>query len=128
MLGFFFFPCLRSYCERWKEAFDLDLLRSMLKNATKCSLFNLFSSPQKTLVNSTDLSLDYVLLLQVSVFMNLPSLMSRTEWMDQVLDIATKAVDSERVEIREKAGQFLSGLLHCDFISETKKQELLVST
>eukprot|EP00094_Tigriopus_californicus_P000230 TCALIF_00223-PA protein Name:"Similar to psme4 Proteasome activator complex subunit 4 (Xenopus laevis)" AED:0.06 eAED:0.06 QI:66/0.84/0.71/1/0.84/0.85/14/306/1826 len=66
-------------------------------------------------------------LLEVSVFMNLPSLMSRAEWMDQVLDIATKAVDSDRVEIREKAGQFLSGLLHCDFISETRKQELLDS-
>ena len=34
----------------------------------------------------------------------------------------------ERVEVRVKAGTVLSGLLHCQFVGEDKKRELMVST
>eukprot|EP00095_Tigriopus_kingsejongensis_P000186 maker-scaffold41_size498431-snap-gene-0.12 protein:Tk00186 transcript:maker-scaffold41_size498431-snap-gene-0.12-mRNA-1 annotation:"proteasome activator complex subunit 4" len=65
--------------------------------------------------------------LEVSVFMNLPSLLSRPDWMGEIVEIATKSLESERIEIREKAGQFLCGLLHCDFVSDGKRVELLES-
>ena len=33
----------------------------------------------------------------------------------------------ERVEVRVKAGTVLSGLLHCQFVGEDKRRELMVS-
>ena len=66
----------------------------------------------------------------MSVFFNMPTLLSNPEWVARVMSIvvASGIVESEeRVEVRVKAGAVLSGLLHCHFVGEDKRTELMVS-
>ena len=56
------------------------------------------------------------------------SIISRPEWVSQILEIVTSALENERIEVREKAAGVLSGLLHCGFMSAEKRTELLVRT
>ena len=60
------------------------------------------------------------------VFSNMPSLLSRDEWIHSIIEIVEIALRDERVEVREKAGQVLSGLLHCEFIRGDRKTKLMV--
>ena len=64
---------------------------------------------------------------QVSTFNNLPSYASNPEWVERVLKMVTTSLESERVEIRSKASQVLSGLLHCEILNSEQKEALLVS-
>ena len=41
--------------------------------------------------------------------------------------VASGIESEERVEVRVKAGVVLSGLLHCQFVGEDKRRELMVS-
>ena len=66
---------------------------------------------------------------QVSVFFNMPTILSNAEWVSRVMSIvvASGIESEERVEVRVKAGAVLSGLLHCQFVGEDKRRELMVS-
>jgi hypothetical protein len=64
---------------------------------------------------------------QVTVFLNMPSLLSNVTWVDQVMDVVENCLIDERVEVRSKAGQVLSGLLHCAFVDKPRHDSLLVS-
>lgn len=63
--------------------------------------------------------------LQALVFHSMPVLRSRDEWAAEVARVVLTALSDARVEVREKAAEVLSGLLHCDFIHDTAS--LLVS-
>lgn len=63
--------------------------------------------------------------LEVHVFYNMGVILSNQEFVDSVLGIVLELLQDERLEVREKAGQVLGGLLHCTFISE--QDILLVS-
>lgn len=63
--------------------------------------------------------------LQVTVFLNMPSLLSNVTWVDQVMDVVENSLMDERVEVRSKAGQVLSGLLHCAFVDKPRHDSLL---
>ena len=62
--------------------------------------------------------------LQVFVFHNMSILLSKDEWVETVQEIVLRLLEDERLEVREKAGQVLGGLLHCAFIPD--KATLLV--
>ena len=66
-------------------------------------------------------------IFQVTVFLNMPSLLSNVTWVDQVMDVVENSLMDERVEVRSKAGQVLSGLLHCAFVDKPRHDSLLVS-
>ena len=57
----------------------------------------------------------------------MPSLLSNVTWVDQVMDVVENSLMDERVEVRSKAGQVLSGLLHCAFVDKPRHDSLLVS-
>ena len=57
----------------------------------------------------------------------MPSILSTEEWPTLVIKIVETGLLDERVEVRVKAGQVLSGLLHCEFISKEVKEKILVS-
>lgn len=63
-------------------------------------------------------SLDF---LQVFVFHNMAVICSNDSWIEQVNSLVLRLLQDERVEVREKAGEVLSGLLHCNFVTDTKK-------
>ena len=62
------------------------------------------------------------------VFSNMPSVLSSDEWPTLVVKIVEKGLMDDSVEVRVKAGQVLSGLLHCAFINKTEQENILVST
>lgn len=72
-----------------------------------------------------DLTLNFE--FQVSVFSNMPSYLSRDDWVHSIIEIVEISLRDERVEVREKAGQVLSGLFHCEFIRGERRTKLLVS-
>ena len=53
----------------------------------------------------------------------MPSMLSTEEWPTLVIKIVETGLLDERVEVRVKAGQVLSGLLHCEFISKEVKEK-----
>ncbi|XP_043255483.1 proteasome activator complex subunit 4A-like isoform X1 [Colletes gigas] len=59
--------------------------------------------------------------LQVLVFHNMSILLSNPTWVASVKEIVLRLLEDERLEVRKSAGQVLSGLLHCTFISEQEK-------
>jgi len=66
-------------------------------------------------------------LLQVAVFVNMPSLLSNLNWVHQVMDVVEHSLIDERVEVRSKASEVLGGLLHCAFVDKGRSEILLVS-
>lgn len=60
-------------------------------------------------------------------FNSLPTLLSRPEWVDQVIAIVLENLADHRVEVRDKARVALGGFLHCELINKKKKEELLVN-
>ena len=60
----------------------------------------------------------------------MPTILSNPEWVSRVMSIVVgSGIESEeRVEVRVKAGTVLSGLLHCQFVGEDKRRELMVSS
>ncbi|XP_046617317.1 proteasome activator complex subunit 4-like [Neodiprion virginianus] len=61
--------------------------------------------------------------LQVLIFHNMSILLSNPLWVGQVRRLVLCLLEDERLEVREKAGQVLGGLLHCTFIPD---QEILL--
>jgi len=64
-------------------------------------------------------------LLQVIVFSNMPSILSKDQWPRQVVELVQKGLKDNSVEVREKSSQVLSGLLHCAFIDEEVRSDIL---
>ncbi|XP_046740797.1 proteasome activator complex subunit 4-like [Diprion similis] len=62
--------------------------------------------------------------LQVLIFHNMSILLSNPLWVDQVCRLVLCLLEDECLEVREKAGQVLGGLLHCTLIPD---QEILLS-
>jgi hypothetical protein len=60
------------------------------------------------------------------VFSNMPSFLSRDEWVSSVIEIVESSLRDDRVEVRDKSGKILSGLLHCQFIRGDRKTKLMV--
>ncbi|KAG7204017.1 hypothetical protein KM043_001879 [Ampulex compressa] len=56
--------------------------------------------------------------LQVFVFHNMSIILGSSAWVDCVKDIVLRLLEDERLEVRNKSGQVLGGLLHCMFIPE----------
>jgi len=63
--------------------------------------------------------------LQVCVFSNLAAFYSQPEEAARISTIVARLLRDERVEVREKAGKVLGGLLHCSFISTSDSAKLL---
>lgn len=59
--------------------------------------------------------------LQVLVFNNMPIVLSRDEWVQQVQAIVLRLLEDTVLEVRVKAAQVLGGLLHCSFLPSTDK-------
>ncbi|XP_074105098.1 proteasome activator complex subunit 4 [Cotesia typhae] len=62
--------------------------------------------------------------IEVFVFYNMGVLVSNKKWVDQIQEIVLRLLADERLEVREKAGQVLCGMLHCAFLEE---QETLLN-
>lgn len=56
--------------------------------------------------------------LQVWIFYNMSIILSKYEWVNCVKDIVLYLLEDVRLEVREKAGQVLGGLLHCALIPD----------
>ena len=57
----------------------------------------------------------------------MPSIISKDQWPRQVVELVQKGLKDNSVEVREKSSQVLSGLLHCAFIDEDVRSDILVS-
>lgn len=60
-------------------------------------------------------------MMQVLVFHNMAIFISREEWVQQVQKIVLRLLEDNVLEVREKAGEVLCGLLHCAFLPATDK-------
>ncbi|XP_077536244.1 proteasome activator complex subunit 4-like [Haemaphysalis longicornis] len=58
-------------------------------------------------------------LMRLVVFTNLFTVHSCPEWRDAVVGNTLALLKDERLEVRETAGETLSGLLHCEFLKVT---------
>ena len=56
----------------------------------------------------------------------MPSILSSPSWTSQVIELVVSSLSDSQVEVRTKAGEVLSGLLHGAFIGKEKKEELRV--
>ena len=64
--------------------------------------------------------------LQASVFCNMPTIRTKSAWSAKVTSIVVSSgLNADHVEVREKAGAVLAGLLHCNFIDNMKTKELM---
>ena len=68
-----------------------------------------------------------LIFLQVTVFVNMPNLLSNVKWVHEVMDVVEQGLIDERVEVRSKASEVLGGLLHCVFVDKERQNTLLVS-
>lgn len=57
----------------------------------------------------------------------MPIFSSNPDWVGRVVAVVKTSLKDERVEVREKASDVLSGLLHCAFIEKEEQSQLLVS-
>ncbi|XP_008550347.1 proteasome activator complex subunit 4 [Microplitis demolitor] len=62
--------------------------------------------------------------IEVFVFHNMGVIVSNESWVERIQEIVLRLLADERLEVREKAGQVLCGLLHCAFLDE---QEALLN-
>ncbi|XP_026273148.1 proteasome activator complex subunit 4 [Frankliniella occidentalis] len=59
--------------------------------------------------------------LQVLVFQNMPIFASQSDWTEKVIDLVVLRLDDSWLEVQHKAGEVLSGMLHCHFIPHPLK-------
>jgi len=63
--------------------------------------------------------------LQVHVFTNMASFQCKSEEAARVVNIVKRLIKDDRIEVKEKAGKVLGGMLHCSFIPDDVASELL---
>lgn len=56
--------------------------------------------------------------IEAFVFHNMGIIVSNSIWVQRIQEIVLRLLADERLEVREKAGQVLCGLLHCAFLPE----------
>ncbi|XP_015178192.1 PREDICTED: proteasome activator complex subunit 4B-like [Polistes dominula] len=56
--------------------------------------------------------------LQTSIFYNMSIVLMKEEWVNCIKDVVLHLLEDIRLEVREKAGHVLGGLLHCGFIPD----------
>jgi proteasome activator subunit 4 len=54
--------------------------------------------------------------LQVQIFTNMPTVISKIEWVEKVTKIVLRLLEDKVLEVREKASEVLTDLIHCSFI------------
>lgn len=74
-----------------------------------------------SLMSSWSARLAVIDVLQVLVFNNMPIVLSRDEWVKQVQIIVLRLLEDTVLEVRIKAAQVLTGLIHCSFFEQTDK-------
>lgn len=74
-----------------------------------------------SMMSSWSARLAVIDVLQVLVFNNMPIVLSRNEWVNQVQAIVLRLLEDPVLEVRVKAAQVLGGLLHCSFLPSTDK-------
>ena len=97
---------------------------SMLAHALTlpdCMPYALSKIDEVSRVSSWSSRLAAIGVLQVLVFNNMAVVLSKREWVETVQEIVLRMLEDKVVEVREKAGQVLGGLLHCKFLPSTDK-------
>lgn len=72
-------------------------------------------------MSSWSARLSIIDMMQVLVFHNMSVFISREEWVQRVQAIVLRLLEDNVLEVREKAGEVLCGLLHCAFLPATDK-------
>lgn len=72
-------------------------------------------------LSSWSARLSVIDMMQVLVFHNMAIFISREEWVQRVQSIVLRLLEDNVLEVREKAGEVLCGLLHCAFLPATDK-------
>ncbi|CAG0916740.1 unnamed protein product [Notodromas monacha] len=62
--------------------------------------------------------------LQVFCFHNMFLIRPHQEWMSKVCHLVYSGLKDERIEVRQKAGEVLGGLLHCKILQDHAQTEL----
>lgn len=60
-------------------------------------------------------------ILQVLTFNNMPIVLSKKAWVDQIQSIVLRLLEDNMLEVRVKAAEVLGGLIHCSFLPATEK-------
>lgn len=119
------FACRLERCESDAElAETCTSLLAMLSQALTledCMAAALNKIDEVSVLTSWSARLAVIDVLQVLVFNNMPIVLSRDEWVQQVQTIVLRLLEDTVLEVRVKAAQVLGGLLHCSFLPSTDK-------
>lgn len=119
------FACRLERCEQDSELAETctSLLAMLSQGLTLdyCMGHALQKITDVTLMTSWSARLAVIDVLQVLVFNNMPIVISRDEWIQQVQTIVLRLLEDPVLEVRVKAAQVLGGLLHCSFLPSTDK-------
>jgi len=63
--------------------------------------------------------------LQVTIFTNLAAFISVPEEAITLVETVLKLLKDSQLEVREKAGQVLGGLFHCNFVSASQRENYI---
>lgn len=119
------FACRLERCESDAElAETCTSLLAMISQALTledCMAAALQKIDEVSVLTSWSARLAVIDVLQVLVFSNMPIVLSRDEWVQQVQAIVLRLLEDTVLEVRVKAAQVLGGLLHCSFLPSTDK-------
>lgn len=119
------FACRLERCENDVELAETctSLLAMLSQGLTleDCMGAALNKIEEVSLLSSWSARLAVIDVLQVLVFNNMPIVLSREEWVQQVQSIVLRLLEDSVLEVRVKAAQVLGGLLHCSFLPSTDK-------
>lgn len=119
------FACRLERCEQDSElAETCTSLLAMLSQALTldtCMDEALKRIDDVSLMASWSARLAVIDVLQCMVFNNMPIFLSRDEWVQNVQTIVLRLLEDPVLEVRMKAAQVISGLLHCQFLPSTDK-------
>lgn len=119
------FACRLERCENDLELVETctSLLAMLSQGLTleDCMGAALDKVEEVSLLSSWSARLAVIDVLQVLVFNNMPTVLSRPQWVDQVQSIVLRLLEDSVLEVRIKAAQVLGGLLHCAFLPSTDK-------
>lgn len=119
------YACRLERCEQDVEMAETcsSLLAMLSQGLTlqDCMGYALQKIDDVSLLSSWSARLAVIDVLQVLVFNNMPIVLSRDDWVQQVQTIVLRLLEDAVLEVRVKAAQVLGGLLHCSFLPSTDK-------
>lgn len=119
------FACRLERCENDVELAETctSLLAMLSQGLTlsPCMDAALNKIEEVSMMSSWSARLAVIDVLQVLVFNNMPTVLSREEWVQKVQSIVLRLLEDSVLEVRVKAAQVLGGLLHCSFLPSTDK-------